>query len=124
MLSSKDSCTIPSCAHRFASLRGLDLSVCRVSDRELAELAVLTGLRGLSMQSCNGITDRGLLHLTALRGLTHLDLQNCCKVSCQTISSQCTSKSHPAKVVTVCTDRYAVGCRVLVCRSRTLERIT
>ena len=66
-------------ARRFASLTSLDVSLCRVTDGDLAALTALQGLQAISMQSCEGLSDAGLAHLQGLPGLMLLDLQNCCK---------------------------------------------
>lgn len=67
--------------HRFSSLTSLDVSLCRLTDDQLAQLAILSRLQALALQGCTQVTDRGLVHLAPLTCLTLLDLQNCCRVS-------------------------------------------
>jgi len=67
-------------APRFSSLVFLDAGLCHMTDGQLAQVACLTSLRALALQSCEALTDAGLAHLRHHTGLTLLDLQNCCKV--------------------------------------------
>jgi len=61
----------------LTQLERLDLSECSITDKGLAQLRAIPGLRELLLCGCTELTDEGLAHLAALPHLASVDLSEC-----------------------------------------------
>ncbi|GMH33653.1 hypothetical protein BSKO_01487 [Bryopsis sp. KO-2023] len=69
------------CLSKLTKLEFLDLSATALSDESLMGLKALSGLRTLSLRSCDRISDLGVLGITRLRMLTDLNVAMCPRIT-------------------------------------------